>query len=357
MVSVLLLVAILGGLPGLSPAAHAEPRTITVATYDLTPFVMTRDGVKSGFTIDLLDEISKRTGWDFVFVEAGSTAGLLEAVAQNRAEMAACAISITSDRAEIYDFSQPIMKAGLQIAVGAGSVEHTQPGLPDFLGLLFSKTMAIWLIAALILTVLPAHIIWLLEQRDEDSIVSRSYIPGIFQAFAWGLGILSATPEDTPRYWPTRVVHVLWAFVGIIFVAYFTATLTANLTVDKFESRINSPADLIGKRVCTVSATTSSINLTKMGIDFTGVSAIEDCYAGLREDTFDAIVFDSPILLHYVANTGEGFANIAGAIFHDEDYGILFPLGSELRREVDDALLAIRESGDFDLIKQKWLGT
>ena len=145
--------------------------------------------------------------------------------------------------------------------------------------------------------------------------------------------------------------------VGIIFVAYFTATLTANLTVDKFESRINSPADLIGKRVCTVSATTSSINLTKMGIDFTGVSAIEDCYAGLREDTFDAIVFDSPILLHYVANTGEGFANIAGPIFHDEDYGILFPLGSELRREVDDALLAIRESGDFDLIKQKWLGT
>ena len=357
MVGVVFLVAVLGGLPAMSPTAHAEPRTITVATYDLTPFVMTRDGVKSGFTIDLLDEISKRTGWDFVFVEAGSTAGLLKSVAENRVEMAACAVSITSDRAEIYDFSQPIMKAGLQIAVGADSVEHTQPGLLDFLELLFSKTMAIWLAAALILTVIPAHIIWFLERRDPESIVDRSYFPGIFQAFAWGLGILSATPEDTPPYWPTRVVHILWAFVGIIFVAYFTATLTANLTVDKFESKISSPTDLIGKRVCTVSETTSTINLTKLGVDFTGVPVIEDCYTGLREENFDAIVFDAPILQHYVAHAGEGFANIAGPIFHDEDYGILFPLGSELRRQVDDALLAIRESGDFDLIEQKWLGT
>lgn len=353
--SVVFLVAAFGGLPA-SPSAHAETRSVTVATYDLTPFVITRDGVKSGFTIDLLDEVSKRTGWQFVFVDGGSTPGMLKTVADGGADFAACAISITSDRSEIFDFSQPIMKAGLQIAVPASAIEHTQAGLLDFLKLLFSKTMAIWLIGALILTVVPAHIIWLLERRHSQSAVARSYYPGVFQAFAWGIGILSDTSDETSRYLPTRAVKTLWRFVSLIFVAYFTATLTANITVDKFESKISSPADLIGKRVCTVTETTSTANLTKLGIEFTGVPRIEECYQGLGESKFDAVVFDAPVLQHYVTHDGLGIANIAGPVFHDEDYGIVFPLGSRLRREVDDALLSIRESGDFDLIKQKWLG-
>lgn len=354
-ITVVLLVAAIVCMP-VTPSAHAETRTVTVATYDLTPFVITRDGVKTGFTIDLLGEVSKRTGWQFVFVDGGSTAGMLKTVADGGAEAAACAISITSDRSEIFDFSQPIMKAGLQIAVPASAIERSQAGLIDFLKLLFSKTMAIWLIGALILTIVPAHIIWLLELRNSESAVARSYYPGVFQAFGWGIGILAATSDDSSRYALTRVVKTLWAFVGIIFVAYFTATLTANITVDKFESEISSPADLIGKRVCTVSETTSTANLTRLGIEFTGAPRIEDCYQGLRDSKFDAIVFDAPVLQHYVQHDGVGVAELAGPVFHDEDYGIVFPLGSQLRRQVDDALLSVRESGDFELIKQKWLG-
>ena len=93
-ITVVLLVAALTGLPGALPAAKAAPRTITVATYDLKPFVMTRNGVRSGFTVDLLSEITKRTGWDFTYVDAGSTAGLLKAVSAGRVDAAACAVSI-----------------------------------------------------------------------------------------------------------------------------------------------------------------------------------------------------------------------------------------------------------------------
>lgn len=355
-IAVVAMVVGFASLPGVSPDAHAAPRTITVATYDLVPFVMTNNGVKTGFTIDLLNEIAKLTHWDFAFVDGGSSAGMLKAVTDGRAEAGACAISITSERNEVFDFSQPIMKAGLQIVVPATAVEHSQPGLSDFLKLLFSKTMLIWLAAALVLSVAPAHIVWILERRHSDSMVSRSYFPGIFQAFGWGLGMLAAAPDDAPRHWQTRAVGLVWAFVSVIFAAYFTATLTANLTLDKFESKVNSPTDLIGKRVCTVADTTSTANLTRLGVDFTAVGAIEDCYSGMRQEKFDAIVFDAPALQYYVLHDGAGLAEIAGPVFYDEDYGIVFPLGSKLRREVDDALLSIQENGELDLIKQKWLG-
>ena len=83
---------------------------------------------------------------------------------------------------------------------------------------------------------------------------------------------------------------------------------------------------------------------------------IEDCYAGLRNHTFEAVVFDAPVLSYYVAHDGAGIAELAGPIFKDEDYGILFPVGSDLGEQVDQALLSVQEDGEYDLLMQKWFG-
>ena len=84
---VALLLAAIGGLPGLAPPAQAAPRTVTVATYDLEPFVFARGDIKTGFTIDLLDQIAKRTGWTFNYIDGDNVQGLMTAVAEGRAEM------------------------------------------------------------------------------------------------------------------------------------------------------------------------------------------------------------------------------------------------------------------------------
>ena len=356
-VLVVFLVAAIGALPGLSPAAHGAARTVTIATYDLDPFVVTHGDVKSGFTIDLLDQIAKRTGWTYAFIDGGDVQGIMRAVAEGRADAAACNISITAEREKRFDFSQPIIAAGLQIIIPADSTKHSQPGLADFLRILFSKTMLVWFLAAMVLAIVPAHFIWFLERRASHSLVSKSYFPGIFQAFGWGMGMLSQAPVDEPRRWQSRAVSVVWTFVSIIFVAYYTAILTSNLTEEKIDSRVSSPGDLVGKAVCTVANTTSPAALTKLGVGFTGLPKVEDCYAGMRNRTFEAVVFDAPVLDYYVAHDGAGLAEVAGPIFKDEDYGIAFPLGSQLGKELDQALLSVQEDGEYELLMQKWFGT
>jgi len=351
------LVAVIAGLPWLMASAAAQPRAVTVATRDLAPFVMTDDGIKSGFTVDILAEIANRKGWSINYLDVDSVGAQLQAVADRRADAAAGAISITADRMNAFDFSQPILNAGLQILIPDDARGPSSPGLIDFLKLLFSKTMLVWLGAALILTVIPAHIAWLAERRHANSMVSKSYFPGIFQAFGWSLGMLAAQPDDAPRHWMTRSMALLWAFVSIIFVAYYTATLTANLTVAKFDAQISSPADLFDKRVCTVADTTSAVFLTGLGVGFDGRPAIEDCYAGLRRHEFDAAVFDSPVLSYYVANEGKASVELAGPVFQTEDYGIAFRTGDELRKQIDAMLLTLREDGTDDLIKAKWFDT
>jgi len=142
--------------------------------------------------------------------------------------------------------------------------------------------------------------------------VSKAYFPGIVQAFGWGLGALAAQPDDSPRHWITRAFGLLWAFVSIIFVAYYTATLTANLTVQKFDAQIASPSDLFGKKVCTVAGTTSAGFLRTLGVGATGATSINDCYDGIEHHKFDAVVFDSPVLRYYAAHDGAGIARSPG---------------------------------------------
>ena len=351
-----LLVAAIGGLPGLIPGAHAAERSVTVATYDVEPFVITEGNVKYGFTIDLLDEIAKRAGWRYTYVDSGNVPGLLRAVQEGRVDLGASNISITAERERTFDFSQPIIAAGLQTIVPASSAQRAEPGLVDFLKVLFSKTMLVWLLAALALTVLPAHIIWVLERGNAESMVDRSYFPGIFQAFGWGLGMLAAAPFDPPLRWPIRVVTIIWTFVSIIFVAYYTAILTTNFTVSTITSQISTPADLIGKKVCTVADTTSSAYLNKLGAPFTGAAQIEDCYDGLGKGDFQAVVYDAPVLQYYLSHGGAGVAVPAGAVFKDEDYGLVFPAGSQLREAADSALLSMQEDGQYELLKKKWFG-
>lgn len=120
--------------------------------------------------------------------------------------------------------------------------------------------------------------------------------------------------------------------------------------------RSNSPADLLGKRVCTVADTAPARYLNSIGVEARGVGKINDCYDSLKKDDLDAVVFDSPVLRFYVAHEGAGVGHIVGTIFEAEDYGVAFPNKSELRKRFDEALLSVREDGTYDLIKQKWFG-
>ena len=355
---VVLLVGLLGGWPGAGAPAGAAPtpRPVRVATHDVEPFVITHDNVRTGFTIDILEEIAKHEGWSIDYVDTDNVAGQLKALADGRADAAAAAISITADRARDFDFSQPILAGGLQIMVPAVSTGRTSPGLRDFLRLLFSKAVLIWLSAAALLAVLPAHIVWWTERHHPDSPMSKKYFPGIFQAFAYGLGMLAAQPDEFPRHWANRLLGILLAFVSIVFVAYYTATLTANLTVEKINSQISSPSDLVGKRVCTVDGTTAAGFLKDQSIGFTGVPAIADCYRGIKSDTVDAVVFDAPVLAYYVANDDATDAALVGTVFQNEGYGIAFRNGSDLRKQADEALLKMQADGDYAMIKQKWFG-
>jgi polar amino acid transport system substrate-binding protein len=332
-----------GGAPGLAPPAAAEGHAVTVAVYPLKPFAMKSSDQWTGFTVDLWEQVAARLHWTTKYIEVNGLVSQLNAVETGAADVAVGPISITADREKRFDFSQPILDTGLQIMAARTHGTGSTPELDDVVDLLWSRTMLAWLAAAAVIALVPAHLTWLTQRRNPASSVSRSYFPGILQSFA-------------PKRWAGRWVAILWGSIGIVFIAVCTSYFTAILMVNQFQGRISGPNDLYDKSVCTVSNTTSSDYLADLGVSVTAMPAVEDCYKAL-EGGFDAVVFDAPILRNFSSHEGARVARMVGPTFHDEDYGFLYRLGSELQKPVDGALLALREDGTYRTLHQKWFGT
>jgi len=330
---------------------------LRVATRIVPPMVIEKNKALSGFSIDLWNNIGQSLNRETEYIVLPDVAELLDAVRDGRADLGIAAISITSEREDRFDFSQPIMNSGLQILVrgAAGNVEPSP--LHDLMRLLFSRTILLWLGVALLLILVPAHLIFLVERHHQDGIIpSKKYFPGIFHAMFWAAGTLATQADQMPRHWMARIVAVLWMFTGVVFVAFYTAQLTASLTAQQIKGSINSTQDLVGRNVGTTRGSTATGYLNEVKAEVREFENVDDLYNALLKQEIDAVVFDSPALLYYATHDGKGLVHVVGSVFHKEDYGVVFPTGSPLRKHVNEALLAMRENDTYQRIYEEWFG-
>lgn len=337
------------------PAGAQQAGELRVATRVLPPMVTEQGGRLSGFSIELWDQISERLKLQTRYQAAPDIRALLEAVSSGNADLGIAAISITAEREARFDFSQPIMNAGLQILVRSEGTD-TNP-LVDLLRNLFSATSLLWLGIAVSLSLIPAHLLWLSERGKPGGLIpGRGYLPGIFEALYWTTSTLTAQGDNAPINWLARALAVLWKFAAVAFIAFYTAQLTATLTVQHIQGAINGPEDLGGKRVGATRGSTAVTHLRGYQAQIREFPMIGDAYRALLDKQLDAVVFDAPVLLYYAANEGKGRVQLVGNVFNREDYGIVFPSGSRLRKQVNEALLAMKEDGTYGRLYDKWFG-
>jgi polar amino acid transport system substrate-binding protein len=353
----MLVVAITNAPAAMAQENSTQLREVQIVTRVLPPMVIEREQALTGFSMDLMNEIANRMKLKVSYTIAPDVRALLEEVRSQRVALGIAAVSITAAREAEFEFSQPILTAGLQIMTRGQASAGTNP-LGDMLRLLISWTSLAWLGIGGLLILIPAHIVWFLERRHPEGIVPNSnYIPGIFYALYWAAGTLVTQAESAPKHAFARVVAVLWMFTGVVFVALYTAQLTATLTVQQIAGGINGPEDLAGKRVAVTAGSTAAAAVRDLQAQAVEVRQISEAYDALLSRTVDAIVFDAPVLMYYAANEGKGRVQLVGAPFRKEDYGILFPRGSALRSDVNVALLRMREDGAYQRIHDRWFAS
>jgi polar amino acid transport system substrate-binding protein len=365
----MLVVAMLGGAiaaPAYSQTAGPAPTSAPGETHDLRvaalaipPFVMEQNGSLTGFNIDLWNAVAAGLKLKTSYQITPDASALEEAMRSKSADLTVAPVFITSARDEVFDFSIPTLRAGLQILVrDSGQTAQTTNPLWDMLRLIFSRTTALWLGMALLLVLIPAHLVWLFERRKQDGMISsRNYFPGIFEAMFWAISTLTSQASDMPHQWVGRIFSIFWMFAGVVFVAFYTAQLTTTLTVEQIRGAIEGPSDLPGKQVATLAGSTGVDYLTAQNAQVQEFATPDQMYKALLDKKVDAVVAPAPILLYYAAHDGKGRAKTVGPEFNTAPAAIMVQLDSPLRRKINLALIALRENGTYQRIYDKWFGS
>lgn len=113
------------GLGTTSLAVAQDKPTVNVATDpSFVPFEMMdqETGEMVGFDMDMINEVADRAGFE-VDLTTMEFAGIIPAVQTGSQEIAIAGITITEERAEVVDFSDPYYDSGLRIIVRADNEE------------------------------------------------------------------------------------------------------------------------------------------------------------------------------------------------------------------------------------------
>jgi len=155
---------------------------------------------------------------------------------------------------------------------------------------------------------------------------------------------------------PAGVAGVVAMVGGFALLLVAAGTITAKITVTALQTNVQTIADLQARVVGTVAGSTSGSFLEQNGIQFQGFGDPDAMLRAFERDEINTVVFDGPILAYYQQNDGAGLARLIDKIYRPENYGILLPAGSDLKENIDLALLKFREDGTYDKILTRWFG-
>ena len=336
----------------LAPASIAQSdKSLVISIVHRPPFAFAGQGEPTGFSIDLMKAISQELGYEIRFDLKTSFGDMLDAVRNAEADGAIANISITAAREGEMDFSQPIFQSGLQILLPA------EAGTVQRFGSVLTREILFVVLGALGLLWGGGFVMWMFERRHQPYF-DRPLREAMFPSFWWALNLVvnGGFEERMPMSRPGRVFATIMVVSSLFVVSVFVATITAAVTVEALQENVDSINDLEGRRVATVSGSTSADFLTDRDITFTDFDdpgAMLDAFAA---GEMDAVVFDGPILAYYVQGKGRRTARLVDRVYRPENYGIALQTGSPVREDINRSLLRLREDGTYDDLVERWFG-
>lgn len=336
-------------------ASVVSAQTLQVGTIERSPFsTQQADGEWTGFSIELLNAISERTGIEYQLVPETIFADMLTSVENGNTDMAAANISVTSSREAVMDFSQPIYVTGLQILTTSDFKEI------NYGRIIWESGILLFLLGAFLILLLVAHLMWFFE-RGEDAkhdYFRDDYFGGIWDAFWWAFVIctMGGFEKERPEHIIGRVIAVFWILASLFFISTLTAKITSALTVAQLDTGISHYNDLRGKRVGAAKGTTISEFLDKQNIAYIEYDDFSQSLADLEAKKLDAIVGDAAVSRYYAQSQGKGKVVAAGEVFAKSNIAFAFREDSPHFETINKALITLQEDGEFDVIQEKYFG-
>lgn len=346
--------------PAAAPTQAPPPAPagmLRVVTRNLEPFSFDVEGSRVGFASELWDALAMKLGMPYEIEVVGSAQEIIDAVQQKRADIGVGAISVTSKREELIDFSQPFYESGLQILVNGGSGSYASQVLGLVKNLFNPKLIGAFLLLLFTMLVI-SHLVWRYEHKVNSDQWPEDYKAGLWESFWWTISTLLVGGADNkgPVGAGGRIIAIVWMLLSIVLVSLLTASFTTTLTVNSLKGDINGPGDLPGRHVATVQGSTAETWLNEKGAKVTAVIDVAACIDALKSGKVQAVVYDAPILQYEAAKSNDKTLQMIGPVFERQNYAFALQQNSDLRERLNQALLLLSEEGIGSELRGKYFG-
>jgi len=353
--SLVFVVVLLGFASFVTAQETRGEETLRIAVKEVKPFVFVEPTGCRGYSIDLWNEIAKQLNVRSEFDIKATVTDMLRSLQENKADAAIAAITITSDRESVVDFTHFFYSSGLRIAIPSGIAPTWIATLSKFL----SGDFLAMLGTLIFLTFLAANLIWFFERSVNAECFPKSYAAGFSEAMWWSIAtiITGGCENKSPVSVLGRLVAIAWMIGSIILVSSFTATLSAQMTAEAITGAIAGPEDLSGRVVATLEGTNCVQSLKNINARVVECATLEDAFSIVGSGRAEAVVFDAPMLSYTINQSNLCPVRLIGPLFEHQSYGIAIPAESPLRERINIVLLNLEENGFFKEMNKKWFGS
>ncbi len=327
-------------------------RTIIVGVKHSPPFMIKSErGFQSGVSHDLWEDIAEDLDLNYEYKEY-DLVGLLNAVEKGEIDICINPLTVTSERLQRMDFSQPFYTSNLAIAVPYES----ESDILLFLSNIFSLDFLSAVLLLIIVIFIFGFLLWLVEKRANPEMFGSGW-KGVLDGFWWSAVTMTTVGygDKVPKSTPGKVIATVWMFTAVIIISSFTASIASSLTVQKTGLRIQSLKDLKDVRCATVEGSNSAKFLRERSIPFITYPSLEKGLTNIDEGNLDAFVYDEPLLRYVIRNQGmDNNVKVLSNTFNKQHYSFAFPKGSSLTAPIELELLEELESENWTTILRRY---
>ncbi|MFK7739414.1 MAG: transporter substrate-binding domain-containing protein [Planctomycetota bacterium] len=328
------------------------PREVTIATKITPPFIVKDgDGGYSGLSIDLWNMVAQKLNLRATFVEH-DLQGMLTAAERGDVDLALAAVTVTPEREKRMDFSHPFLSSGLGIAT-RGQSRGMVSALVDRL---FSFELLQALGALVLVLAVCGVLTWLAERHANPEQFGGGGLKGPAEGF-WFSAVTMTTVgygDKAPVTFAGRAISLVWMFASVMIISGYTASIASALTLDQLQSTVRGREDLPHVRIATLGGSAAAGWLDKEALGYRNFATVEAAVKALETEQVDAVVYDAPILKSLLLGKNELLV-LPGEL-RSEQYAIAMREGSELREQLNPALLEVLQSEQWLATRKRYLG-
>lgn len=322
-------------------AFSANSDTLLIGVKEAPPFLIKEEQEWSGISIELWEKITEEVNYEYKLKEY-TLDNLVQALSDSEIDMSINPLTVTSDRIDSFNFTQPFFISNLTVAVQKENKNFLGAFIKSFFSLDFFKAF----MGLLILIFVFGLIVWLFERRKNTSMFSSGW-KGLADGFWWSAVTMTTVGygDKAPKTPLGRVFGFIWMFTAIIVISGFTASIASSLTVRQMDNSIKTFDDLRKVSVATVKGSSSEGFLKEENVKYITYETLDKAISALDNNEFKALVYDDAIL-NYSINMKNLNKNI-GVLplkFNTQYYSFALPYNQENINPINHKLIKILES-------------